>query len=72
MGIQAEGILVSTDDFGVNMALGVGGMITAWLFRLSGYVFNHAQNVETLSMIRELCLDSSWTVCRHVFHLIDL
>lgn len=51
MGIQAEGILASTDDFGVNMGLGVGGMITAVLFHLSGYVSNHAQNAETLSMI---------------------
>ncbi|TGA98958.1 MFS transporter [Sporolactobacillus shoreae] len=51
MGIQAEGILASTDDFGVNMGLGIGGMITAVLFHLSGYVSNHAQNTETLSMI---------------------
>lgn len=52
MGIQAEGILASTDDFGVNMGLGVGGMVTAWLFHLSGYVSNHAQNSATLSMIK--------------------
>ncbi|CAM3120554.1 MFS transporter [Sporolactobacillus spathodeae] len=52
MGIQAEGILASTDDFGVNMGLGVGGMVTAWLFHLSGYVSNHAQNNATLSMIK--------------------
>ncbi|MFT8363033.1 MAG: MFS transporter [Sporolactobacillus sp.] len=51
LGIQAEGILASTDDFGVNMGLGIGGMITAWLFHLSGYAPNHAQNAATLSMI---------------------
>ncbi|MCO7125348.1 MFS transporter [Sporolactobacillus shoreicorticis] len=51
MGVQAEGILASTDDFGVNMGLGIGGMITAGLFHLSGYVSNHAQNAATLSMI---------------------
>ncbi|MCI1858220.1 MAG: MFS transporter [Sporolactobacillus sp.] len=52
LGIQAEGILASTDDFGVNMGLGLGGMITAGLFHLSGYVSNQAQNAATLSMIR--------------------
>ncbi|WP_100486348.1 MFS transporter [Sporolactobacillus pectinivorans] len=57
MGIQAEGILASTDDFGVNMGLGVGGMITAVLFHLSGYVSNHAQNAKTLSMIN---LNYAW------------
>ncbi|MFT8318210.1 MAG: glycoside-pentoside-hexuronide (GPH):cation symporter [Sporolactobacillus sp.] len=51
MGIQAEGILASTDDFGVNMGLGIGGLITAGLFHLSGYISNHVQNVGTLSMI---------------------
>jgi Na+/melibiose symporter-like transporter len=51
MGVQAEGILASTDDFGVNMGLGLGGMITAGLFHLSGYVSNHTQNAATLSMI---------------------
>jgi Na+/melibiose symporter-like transporter len=51
MGIQAEGILASTDNLGVNMGLGIGGMITAGLFQLSGYVSNHAQNTATLHMI---------------------
>lgn len=51
MGIQAEGILASTDDFGVNMGLGLGGLITAGLFHFAGYVPNHAQNAATLQMI---------------------
>lgn len=51
MGIQAEGILASTDDFGVNLGLGIGGLVTAGLFHLSGYVSNQAQNAATLSMI---------------------
>lgn len=51
MGIQAEGVLASTDNFGVNVGLGVGGLITAGLFNLSGYVSNHAQNMATLHMI---------------------
>ncbi|WP_281165252.1 MFS transporter [Liquorilactobacillus sicerae] len=51
MGIQAEGILASTDDFGVNMGLGLGGLVTAGLFELSGYVPNQAQNAATLQMI---------------------
>ncbi|WP_395321721.1 MFS transporter [Levilactobacillus parabrevis] len=51
MGIQAEGILASTDDFGVNVGLGLGGLITAGLFHLSGYAANHAQNVATQHMI---------------------
>ena len=51
MGIQAEGILASTDDFGVNVGLGLGGLITAGLFHLSGYTANHAQNAATQQMI---------------------
>ena len=51
MGIQAEGILASTDDFGVNFGLGMGGLVTAGLFHLSGYVANHSQNAATLVMI---------------------
>jgi len=51
MGIQAEGILASTDDFGVNVGLGLGGLVTAGLFHFSGYVANHAQNVATQHMI---------------------
>lgn len=51
MGIQAEGILASTDDFGVNMGLGLGGLITAGLFELSGYAPNQVQNAATLQMI---------------------
>lgn len=51
MGVQAEGILASTDDFGVNFGLGIGGLITAGLFHVSGYVANQSQNAATLSMI---------------------
>lgn len=51
MGIQAEGILASTDDFGVNVGLGLGGLITAGLFHLSGYAANHPQNLATQHMI---------------------
>lgn len=51
LGIQAEGILASTDDFGVNVGLGLGGLITAGLFHLSGYVANHPQNHATQQMI---------------------
>ncbi|KJW12444.1 MFS transporter [Levilactobacillus spicheri] len=51
LGIQAEGILASTDDFGVNVGLGLGGLITAGLFHLSGYVANHGQNLATQHMI---------------------
>jgi len=51
LGIQAEGILASTDDFGVNVGLGLGGLVTAGLFHLSGYTANHAQNTATQHMI---------------------
>ncbi|MFC6208270.1 MFS transporter [Levilactobacillus tongjiangensis] len=51
MGIQAEGILASTDDFGVNVGLGLGGLVTAGLFHVSGYVANHPQNAATQHMI---------------------
>ncbi|MGX6427568.1 MFS transporter [Levilactobacillus yonginensis] len=51
MGIQAEGILASTDDFGVNVGLGLGGLVTAGLFHVSGYVANQPQNVATQHMI---------------------
>lgn len=51
MGIQAEGILASTDDFGVNVGLGLGGLVTAGLFHLSGYAANHTQNLATQHMI---------------------
>lgn len=51
MGVQAEGILASTDDFGVNFGLGIGGLITAGLFHVSGYVANHTQNAATITMI---------------------
>ncbi len=44
-------ILASTDDFGVNFGLGIGGLITAGLFHVSGYVANRSQNAATLSMI---------------------
>lgn len=51
LGIQSEGIMASTDDFGVNLGLGLGGLITAGLFHVSGYVANRPQNSETLLMI---------------------
>ncbi|GEO69531.1 MFS transporter [Levilactobacillus acidifarinae] len=51
LGIQAEGILASTDDFGVNVGLGVGGLVTAELLHLSGYVANRSQNLATQHMI---------------------
>lgn len=47
LGIQAEGILASTDDFGVNVGLGLGGLITAGLLHMFGYVANHSQNLAT-------------------------
>lgn len=51
MGIQAEGVLASTDDFGVNLGLGLGGLITAESLQLSGYVSNKAQTAATISAI---------------------
>lgn len=51
LGIQAEGILASTDDFGVNVGLGLGGLVTAGLFHFSGYVANRPQNLATQHMI---------------------
>jgi Na+/melibiose symporter-like transporter len=33
------------------MGLGLGGLITAGLFDLAGYVPNHSQNAATLGMI---------------------
>ena len=51
MGIQAEGILASTDDFGVNLGLGIGGLITAESLQVSGYVSNKAQSATTISAI---------------------
>ena len=51
MGIQAEGLLASTSDWGVNLGLGIGGLITASMFDASGYVANQAQNAATLHMI---------------------
>lgn len=50
-GVQAEGVFSSASDLGVNLGLGLGGLITAGLFDLSGYVANHAQNTATLAMI---------------------
>lgn len=51
MGIQAEGLLASTSDWGVNLGLGIGGLITAMMFDASGYVANQAQNAATIRMI---------------------
>ncbi|KRL05523.1 MFS transporter [Liquorilactobacillus oeni] len=51
LGIQAEGLLAATDDFGVNLGLGIGGLITGGLFHLSGYVPNGVQNAQTLHII---------------------
>ena len=47
MGIQAEGILAASDNFGVNVGLGVGGL----MFQLSGYAPGQRQNTATLTMI---------------------
>lgn len=49
--VEASGLLASTDDFGVNLGLGIGGLITAGLLSKTGYVANHAQNAGTLHMI---------------------
>lgn len=51
MGIQAEGVLASTDDFGVNLGLGLGGLITAESLQISGYVSNRTQTAQTISAI---------------------
>lgn len=51
LGAQAEGFLASSSDFGVNLGLGIGGLLTAGLFSLSGYVPNQVQNASTISMI---------------------
>lgn len=50
-GVQAEGVFSSASDLGVNLGLGLGGMITAGLLDLSGYVANKSQSPATLSMI---------------------
>ncbi|KRK63950.1 Na+ xyloside symporter or related transporter [Companilactobacillus tucceti DSM 20183] len=51
MGIQAEGVLASTDDFGVNLGLGLGGLVTAESLQLTGYVSNKTQSASTISAI---------------------
>lgn len=51
LGIQAEGILSSTNILGVNLGLGLSGLITAGLFDFAGYVPNAKQNLTTLKMI---------------------
>ena len=51
LGVQAEGLFASSNDFGVNLGLGIGGLITAGLFDLTGYVPNTSQNAATLAMI---------------------
>ncbi len=51
MGIQAEGVLASTDDFGVNLGLGLGGLITAGSLDVAGYSSNHAQSANAISAI---------------------
>lgn len=51
LGIQAEGVLSSANILGVNLGLGLSGLITAGLFDLAGYVPNGKQNIETLKMI---------------------
>ncbi|MCH4009518.1 MFS transporter [Companilactobacillus sp.] len=51
MGIQAEGVLASTDDFGVNLGLGLGGLITAGSLDVSGYSSNQAQSANAISAI---------------------
>ncbi|WP_125709617.1 MFS transporter [Companilactobacillus zhongbaensis] len=51
MGIQAEGVLASTDDFGVNLGLGLGGLVTAGTLDLAGYHSNQAQTADAISAI---------------------
>ncbi|TLF36886.1 MFS transporter [Lacticaseibacillus zeae] len=51
LGAQAEGFFASSNDFGVNLGLGIGGLVTAGLFDLTGYVPNTSQNATTLGMI---------------------
>lgn len=51
LGAQAEGLFASSNDFGVNLGLGIGGLVTAGLFDLTGYVPNASQNAATLGMI---------------------
>lgn len=51
MGIQAEGVLASTDDLGVNLGLGLGGLVTAESLQLTGYVSNKPQSASTISAI---------------------
>lgn len=51
LGAQAEGFFASSNDFGVNLGLGIGGLVTAGLFDLTGYVPNTNQNAATLGMI---------------------
>jgi sugar (glycoside-pentoside-hexuronide) transporter len=51
LGIQAEGVLASTDDFGVNLGLGLGGLITAGSLHIAGYSANHAQSATAISAI---------------------
>jgi sugar (glycoside-pentoside-hexuronide) transporter len=51
LGVQAEGIFASANDLGVNLGLGLGGLITGGLFDLAGYIPNHAQNAGTIAMI---------------------
>lgn len=49
--VEASGLLASTNDFGVNLGLGIGGLITAGLLSKTGYAANQAQNAGTLHMI---------------------
>ncbi|MFT8668727.1 MAG: MFS transporter [Liquorilactobacillus hordei] len=51
LGIQAEGVLSSANILGVNLGLGLSGLITAGLFDIAGYVPNAKQNLATLKMI---------------------
>ncbi|AKP67589.1 MFS transporter [Companilactobacillus ginsenosidimutans] len=51
MGIQAEGVLASTDDFGVNLGLGLGGLITAESLSVAGYSSNKVQTAGAISAI---------------------
>ncbi|KRN30758.1 MFS transporter [Liquorilactobacillus mali] len=51
LGIQAEGVLSSANILGVNLGLGLSGLITAGLFDVAGYVPNAKQNLATLKMI---------------------
>ena len=69
LGIQAEGILASTDDFGVNVGLGLGGLVTAGLFHLSGYGQSCAKYRHSAYDYPELCVVTIITLRGDVYRI---